>query len=664
MEPGNIVEFIDRQKIVCAVVLEIKNQRLRLLTETDRELKLSANRLLNKAKKRIGLSIGRFNLVSRLVETVKKRNALIDKVNVQELWEILHEEQEWINIGTMTEFCFNSTQNKSPEDYESAVIRAFFKDRLYFKFNNSRFFPYSEKQVEQNIAKKREGDRRKQLVEKGGSWLKKALSDKSVDLAGDGQEYAEILKSYYLYEKESKYYTEARDILARAGINSHRELFEILVKLGIFQENENIDLYRYNIAASFPEHIIKKTESLAELLNPDALSKNRVDLTGLNIITIDGRSTLDFDDALSIENFGDHYRLGVHIIDVGYYVKKKDIFNNEAFDRGSSIYMPDLKIPMLPPFLTEDICSLKAGSLRPAISIMIQLSRSFEITGYEIIPSIIKVMQNFSYFDVNLISQEDRGILTLIGIAEEFRRYRLAAGAINIFLPEINIWIDKKEEIIVKKIDRESPARMLVAEIMIMANWLMARFLMEHKIPAIYRSQPEPKERLNKNGQGTIFQNCMQRRLLSRFILGSSHEHHSGLGLNAYVTATSPIRKYYDLVTQRQIRAVLGMETAYEKNEIDKIIQMLTQTMADVVKIQRNRNRYWLLKHLEKKRGEKFEAIVLFKRRNNYQILITDYMLECDLSISSCQCLNPEEVIHVTIQHVDARQDVISILLS
>ena len=664
MEPGNIVEFIDRQKIVCAVVLEIKNQRLRLLTETDRELKLSANRLLNKAKKRIGLSIGRFNLVNRLVETVKKRNTLIDKVNVQELWEILHEEQEWIDIGTMTEFCFNSTQNKSPEDYESAVIRAFFNDRLYFKFNNSSFFPYSEKQVEQNIAKKREDNRRKQLVEKGGSWLKKALSDKSVDLAGDGQEYAEILKSYYLYEKESKYYTDAVDMLARAGINSHRELFEVLVKLGILQENENIDLYRYNIAASFPEHIIKKTESLAELLSPDALSKNRVDLTGLNIITIDGRSTLDFDDALSIENFGDHYRLGVHIIDVGYYVKKKDIFNNEAFDRGSSIYMPDLKIPMLPPFLTEDICSLKAGSLRPAISIMIQLSRSFEITGYEIIPSIIKVMQNFSYFDVNLISQEDPGILTLINIAEEFRRYRLAAGAINIFLPEINIWIDKKEEIIVKKIDRESPARMLVAEIMIMANWLMARFLMEHKIPAIYRSQPEPKERLNKNGQGTIFQNCMQRRLLSRFILGSSHEHHSGLGLNAYVTATSPIRKYYDLVTQRQIRAVLGMETAYEKNEIDKIIQMLTQTMADVVKIQRNRNRYWLLKHLEKKRGEKFEAIVLFKRRNNYQILIADYMLECDLSISSCQGLNPEEVIHVTIQHVDARQDVISILLS
>ena len=203
----------------------------------------------------------------------------------------------------------------------------------------------------------------------------------------------------------------------------------------------------------------------------------------------------------------------------------------------------------------------------------------------------------------------------------------------------------------------------LVSELMIMANWLMAKFLAKHNVPAIFRSQPEPRERLYKGNQGSLFQNWMQRKLINRFMLSHDPAWHSGLGLDAYVTATSPIRKYFDLVTQRQIRAVLGLEQAYTKEEIDRIIQSLEIPMSQVARVQFGRQRYWLLKHLEKHIGDKCEAIVLYKKRNSYQILLPEYMVECELPLSSGFELKPEDYIQITIQHVSARKDILSVFM-
>jgi exoribonuclease-2 len=235
----------------------------------------------------------------------------------------------------------------------------------------------------------------------------------------------------------------------------------------------------------------------------------------------------------------------------------------------------------------------------------------------------------------------------------------MEAGAVQISLPELNVWIGEDGEIVVNKINRESPGRMLVSELMIMANWLMAKFLTERGVPAIFRTQPSPKERLFKGNEGNLFQNVMQRRLLSRFILNHEADHHSGLGLDAYTTATSPIRKYFDLVTQRQVRAALGLEAPYSSDDIDNIISLLEQPMSTVMKIQQRRSRYWVLKYLEQRIGQKEEAIVLLKRRKNYQVLLPEYMIECDLPISGGIELNPEDFIQVTIQHVNARKDIL-----
>ncbi|MBU4259789.1 MAG: RNB domain-containing ribonuclease [Proteobacteria bacterium] len=660
MKIGNVIEYIDHQKIMCGVILEVKKQKLRVLTENDREIKLSPSRLSHKCNTNLNLSMGRYKLVEALKVIAGKRNALIDHIDIKELWGILNTEKKWINLATMTEFCF---PDGPTYDHESAVVRAFFKNRSYFKFNHDRFFPFSEEQVEQIACQQKEAARKNRIIDEGSAWLKKMLIVDKPYLPDDKRECVEILKSCYLFQKESPNYSLGKAILKKADIDNMELIFQILVKLGIWDENENIELYRLEIPTVFPDEVMEKATNLISVPKDLSEYKDRQDLTGLSAITIDGQSTLDFDDAISIEDKSDHYRLGIHIADVGHFIKKETIIDKEAFTRGSSIYMPDQKISMFPSSFAENLCSLREGELRPSISIIIKLSRSAEIINYEIVPSLVKVKRQLTYYDVNTIANEDHEILILYDIAKKFREKRLKQGATQISLPDINVWLDNGE-VNVTKINRESPGRMLISEIMIMANWLMAEFLLKHDMPAIFRSQAEPRERLYKGEEGTLFQNCMQRKLLSRFILSYEPENHSGLGLNAYVTATSPIRKYFDLVTQRQIRGIIGLEEPYTKEEIDSIIQRLEQPMSYVSKIQYSRHRYWLLKFLERKIGEKQEAIVLSKRKEDCQVLLAEYMIECDLPISTGINLKPRDLIHVTIQHVNARKDVISVFAS
>jgi exoribonuclease-2 len=660
MESGSIVEYIDRQKIMCAVVLEVKNQRLRLLTESNREVNLSASRLSHRCKTRLDLSMGRIKIVHMLKEIVGQRNALVNHIDIKELWEVLNTEQEWIDLDTMTEFCFPDNPN---DNHESAVIRAFFLNRLYFKFHHERFFPNTQEQVERKIAHEKEVARKNRIIQEGGDWLANILTQEDPQIPENKFEIVNLIKSFFLFGKECKNVDLAIAILSRAGINPEEEVFKALVKLNVFEENENVDLHRFGISADFSDEVNQYAAGLVASSPGSIYANGRKDLTKLSLMTIDGQSTLDFDDAISIEDAGDNYRLGIHIVDVGHFVKKGDCIDREALSRGSSIYMPDRKIPMLPSCLAEDLCSLKAGELRPAISLFATIDRFYDITNYEIVPSVINVSKQLTYFDVNIIADENKDIITLRNIAEKFRQNRMDAGAVQITVPDINVWLGDDGEIVVSKINRESPGRMLVSEIMIMANWLKAKFLAEHRIPAIFRSQISPRERLYKGNKGTLFQNWMQRKLLSRFVLTPEPESHSGLGLSAYVTATSPIRKYFDLVTQRQIRAALDLEAPYSIEEIEDMIQMLEEPMSHVAKVQNNRHRYWLLKYLEKHIGQKEEAIVLYKKRNNYQILLTEYLIECELPLSSGISLKAEDLIQVTIQHANARKDVVSVFM-
>ena len=659
MIKGNIVEYIDQQKIISAVILQEKKGKLRLLNENNREVNFSEKRLSHISQICLDTSISRDSIVTQLKQLTQNRKKLSEAIDIKELWEILHEESEDIDIETMTLFCFDPPLTS---DHEAAVIRAFFHDRLYFKFNKIIFAPYTAEQVKTKKRQIKEAEKREILIQKGAAWINDVLNNKNGSNTRIDQNIIDVLKSYYLFNNDSASYLTARNIIKKSPLNSPEQLFNVFVKAGIWDQNENTNLLAMQIPTVFSRDVLEQEKNLASAQTnffDDPLRKN---LINTPLITIDGQSTLDFDDAISLENTETGYTLGIHIIDVDAYVKSNDPIDLAARDRASSIYMPDDKLPMIPPNLSEDLCSLKENEIRPGISTIIKMNRFFKILKYDIVPSIIKVHTQMSYTEANLLNGKNDPITTLYKIATLLREKRLKAGAIQITLPEVNVWIEENQEIGYLKIDRENPARMLVSEMMIFANSLMAEFLANNNMPAVFRSQPAPKQRLFKGIETSLTLNFMQRKQLSRAMIGTDPEIHSGLGVKAYATATSPIRRYHDLLTQRQIKAIFGYHKAYSKAELENILQSISLTIANVGRVQASRKRYWIIKYLESMRGSTYEALVLDCHRDHYNVLIKEFMFEAKLPPSGIK-LKYGDIVQVTIQHADARRDQLSLFV-
>jgi len=661
MEPGSIVEYIDRKQIICAVVLGKKNQKLRMLTEHNREVSHAEKRLAHVSTERLDPAMGRDALVNCLKTTVAKREELQKRIDVEALWEVLHAEAAWIDPQTMAEFSFDG---EISSDHTSAVMRAIFEDRLYFKFDSFRFFPNSSERVAQTAAQAALEAKKAHTIEEGSRWIKEVFNTPHPSIPRDKEEIIEILKSFYLFEKESPHYNVGKEIVSRSGADLGDGLFRLLVKLGVWDHDENLSLHRFGISDTFPREVVEAADQLdcrETRINSDG---KRQDLTHLSTITIDGQGTLDFDDAISIEPEGDGFRLWIHITDVSHFLEKGGAVDKEAMGRGSSIYMPDKRIPMLPRPLAEDLCSLKVGQNRLAITLMARLDHMARVVEYDILPSIIRVNRQMTYYDANLMVDQDPELSAIHEVARKFRRFRLNAGAIQLTIPEMSVWIDSNKEVFVTQTNRESPGRLMVSECMIMANWLAGRFFRDRGQSSIYRSQLEPRGRIIDESGGTLYQNWMQRRLLSRVILRLEPEPHAGLGLDLYVTLTSPLRKYLDLVTQRQLRGLLGLEALYSDKDLGFIIQAVEQPISYITVLQRERLRYWILRYLEGHVDQKEEAMVLERRRHRYVVLLTKYMIECLLPLNCRADLNPEETILVNLERVSARSDTITLSLA
>ncbi len=165
MEPGTIVEFVDRREIVCGVVLELKGQKIRLLTEGNRDVSFGERRLAHIGKRRLDLEMGRSALIDNLRNIARTRRQLANQIDLEELWDVLHAESTWIDLQTMAEFCFDG---EITGDRASAVMRAMFDDRLYFKFDTNRFFRTAPKRW------RKSPHRLQKRPEKRASWRKGA----------------------------------------------------------------------------------------------------------------------------------------------------------------------------------------------------------------------------------------------------------------------------------------------------------------------------------------------------------------------------------------------------------------------------------------------------------------------------------------------------------
>jgi exoribonuclease II len=662
MEPGYLIEIFEEKSILVAVVLDLKGDRLQVVTPTNRELTLSPKRVLHASPSGKAAALPRQQWLDILQETGRRREALKASIDLAQVWELLAEEGQAVPVAEMADLWFGS----AAPDQVAAMGRALFEDRFLFKLKEGAWQPNPPEVVEAQKEKALREEEARQEMAEAAQWLRTVWDGGEIADLSLRDRLVEGLKSVAVLGQDSPEYARVKGYLDRAKIPGENAPFKLLVRLRVFSEDENLDLYRLETTLNFSEEAKTSARRLKSEAPPDPYAAIREDLTDLKCFTIDGERTRDLDDALSLEVLPEGYLLGVHISDVSALVTGGTALDREAQERGTSIYLPETRLPMLPEDISEDTLSLVAGQERRALSFLITLGPEGKILEWRVKPSLIKVWRRLSYGEADqLLEARDATMGTLVRLTERLRERRLAQGGYELKLPEVWVGFDPQGKVQVTVEDQETPSHQLVGEAMVQANWLAATLLREQGVPAIYRAQPEPREAIDRDAPKTLLELWKDRRRLSRVVMDIKPQSHWGLGLPQYTFATSPIRRYLDLVTHRQILSLLlGGASFYTPAELEKIAAVIEPAMRRAGLLKNLRLRYWLLKYLSGRLGQKLEALVVEAAPHRSRLVLPDLLLEVPFTAPASLRLKPGDLVQVRLDKVAPREDQIKVSLA
>lgn len=353
------------------------------------------------------------------------------------------------------------------------------------------------------------------------------------------------------------------------------------------------------IPDTFSENVMKELEDIPdEVLEKDLI--NRTDLRDEVIFTIDGDDTKDIDDAISIEKINDHYKLGVHIADVSYYVRPNTALDSEAFDRGTSVYLADRVIPMLPHKLSNGICSLNPNVDRLTLSCIMEIDQNGNVIDYNILQTVIKSRIQMTYKKVNQILEEDvipegyeeyvDRLKMMAELAQILRKNKENRGYIDFDIDESKIIVDDKGKAIDVTLRNRGTGEKLIEDFMIAANETVATHIYYMELPFIYRIHGEPnEEKINnfmrflnilgykvkedikkltpKTMQNILAQlkdkkefhllSALLLRSMQKAIYDTNNIGHFGIASKCYTHFTSPIRRYPDTTIHRLLHTYL-----------------------------------------------------------------------------------------------------------
>jgi exoribonuclease-2 len=656
MYEGKIVEYIDQGRFICTICLEERGSRLHLLTASNREINLSPKRAIVVSETGVNLSKPRDALIEGLCDIENARDKLKHEIDVEEVWELVRDDEETYDHKYLAELVFG---DEAGDNHASAILRAIFDNRLYFKMKNGQFMPNSEDRVDQITRQKEEEEIKAERLRQGSLWLSEVCRGKTAEAPPFKEEIIDLLVQLALNGNDAPDFKYGKELLSAAGITDIRQSMSLLVKLGIWREDENLDLLKADIDLSFTEKELAEAENLA---GKQPAADGREDLRHLPCFTIDGPDTLDYDDALSIVIEGDNFLVGIHISDVAAAIAPESALDLAAASRASSHYLPRRQIPMIPPELSQDLLSLKKDSDRLSISLLVKFDRAGELIDYRFTPSIIRVRQQLVYGDVNQNLENDPLMLELHRLCLRLRQKRMDQDALNLSLPEPEFTFNGETLATFALEEQDTPSRMIVAELMIIYNSLTARFCYEKEIPVLFRNQGEPGDRFSFDESGYIYYVFTQRRKLSPLHISTVPGKHSGLGVDGYTQATSPIRRYLDLVIQRQLHCfLLGKDLLYNDGDLEELRISVEPVIKKVGFIKRSRIRYWTLKFLSMHRGEVFEALILNEMKSKYRVILNDFLLLCDLKRQSGMIFSPGQKIRVKIKKAEPWDDILTL---
>ena len=416
---------------------------------------------------------------------------------------------------------------------------------------------------------------------------------------------------------------------------------------------------KYGIHDTFSDEVMKEVDELPNEVLPEEYDGRR-DLRDVEIFTIDGDDTKDIDDAISIKKLDNgNYSLGVHIADVSYYVKENTKLDDEAYERGTSVYLADRVIPMLPHKLSNGICSLNPGVDRLAMSCVMEIDHKGDVVSYDIFESVIKSRKQMTYKNVNKYLEEGivpegyepftNSLSLMEELAKILRANKERRGYIDFDIDEAKIIVNDKGEAIDVKLRERGTGEKLIEDFMIAANETVASCIYFMELPFVYRVHGEPSEEkidnflkfisvlgYHVNGKTKdlhpkTMQNILEQlkdkkeyhilasvllRSMQKAVYDKTNIGHYGLASKCYTHFTSPIRRYPDTTVHRLLRKYLFKHQIdndtinYWENKLVVLTEHVSQKERDSIDCEREVDDMKMAEYMMKHIGEEFDGII------------------------------------------------------
>ncbi len=608
LSPGCIVEFSGKGSLPdTGVVLMSAGGTVRILLPNGKETTTAEKKILHSTSRAVTSVSERETCRQNLINCNNRRKEISESINLAELHELLAEDIRPYSLTELAGFLF------SPEDEDSAaaLLRKLSEDRLYFKNKNETYQPQSPS----DLATALEQQQKKQAQENEEALMIEALKQ----LENQGiisevlKDHVNDMKTVVACQEEASVNKKFATALEKAGLNNPRKLFQAMIKAGLMSPDENLAIIRNRLPVDFSADIIKEAEALCHL---DLNLSQRHNLKHLKTWAIDTPGSKDRDDAFSFELTDDgNCILWVHVADPAELIRPDSIIDKEAARRGSSVYMPDQRIHMLPDEISEKYLSLHEGNDKPALSFALHFSPDCSLAGLKIFESVINIEKATDYDTADSLLDSEPWLKTAMVFAGRLKKKREDAGAVMFpRQPELSIKV-VEDEILIEHRNRDDMTQGMIAEFMIWANHAAADWCRQNSVPCLYRIQEGEAKRPEFSDTFDPVTFFAALKTFRKTLVSQNAGRHYSLGLDAYTQVTSPLRRYSDLLLHRQIKSVIrGNPPQYSNSDLSQIMLYADSAVSRADEIMRDRERYFLLKYLklrQKKEEVVFNGIVV-----------------------------------------------------
>jgi len=657
---GHIWVAQDNDNIHLICIRQRQKNKIHGLSEKGRDLKINEDKLLWQHPAQASSAEAWADKVTTIQNTINRLRSLID---IHLLWESALE-LELSEIEDLAELYFSEDIQV---EHLAAVWRVLSADKLHFKRKMRTWEARSPVQVQELKQQREREQARAKAQEIAEKWLLMAANtsdEQLTEVSEEAEEFVSRLEKW-LDGRPDKDVGEWVTKIADKIKSPVRQLaFDVLQKARRLPEDADRDLIIANLKPEFPDTVNTAADNLQVWL-PSA-EETVQELA----FSIDDDNTLEVDDALAIVPEGENWRILISIADPARLIELGDELDKEAMKRGTTVYLANRIVFMLPPQVSCNLASLNVDAVRSSLIISATINAQGEIIASNISREPVRVKQRLNYdqADEYLAADSDAPISqqlqALHKIAEGLHRARQTEHTLHLKRPEYKVRVTTEGEIIVYLMNRSSPSRFIVAEMMVLANYLSAQYAQQHEVPIIYRTQDIPQEPITPDMVEDPLSFYRLRKLLRSSTLSLLPDSHSGLGLSVYTQLTSPLRRFADLVMQRQLVAHLtGAPSPYDQQELYKVLETAERTAREARRVEQDSKRRWFLRYLQQQcLADIFPVIILDIAKAGYKVEIQPWGVDAFLSTS--EKLTPGQQVETQIDKIRIKQAQIRLKLA